>query len=133
MNGEPKCLESGLGPDVTGVCVGDITVFSGIPFYSDLAFQNEIAALYETSSITDVVTINTTNSTISIDSTVLKFSSNDEDEPNEIRFGGLATQKQLKRIVDGGFGRYEGATGYIEFDFLGNTTAGFAYALYHLY
>jgi len=132
VNGEPKCLESGLGPDVAGVCVGDITVFSGFPVYSDTEFQNKIALAYETSSITDIDPT-PIRSTISIDSSVLKFSSNDEDEPNEIRFGGLATKTQLKRIVDGGFGKYEGATGYIEFSFYGNTTAGLAYALYHLY
>jgi len=131
VNGEPKCQESGLGPDVAGVCVGDITVFSGIPVYSDTEFQNKIALAYETSSITDIDT--TTKYTISIDSGVLKFSSNDEDEPNEIRYGGLASRKQLKRVVDGGFGKYEGATGYVEFSFVSNTTAGYTYALYHLY
>ena len=132
VKGEPKCLESSLGPAVAGVCVDDITVLSGVPIYSNTEFQNEIAVVYETSSITDIDT--NTNSTIAIDSTVLKFSSNDEDDkPNEISFGGLATKKQLKWIVVGGFGKYEGATGYIEFENLGDTKAGLTFAIYHLY
>ena len=112
VKGEPKCLESSLGPAVAGVCVDDITVLSGVPIYSDTEFQNEIAAVYETSSIS---------------------SNDDDDEPNEISFGGLATMTQLKRIVAGGFGKYEGATGYIEFENLGDTKAGLTFAIYHLY
>lgn len=128
-NGEPKCLETTEGSGISGVCVGDIKVQSGLPVYSDTGFQNKIALAYETSSITDVDP--TIPETISIDSSVLKFSStNDKGEPNEIRFGGLVTNGQLKRVVDGGFGKYEGATGYIAFEYVADIQA---WAMYHLY
>ena len=97
VDGDPKCQESSLGPNVTKVCVGDITVESGLPVYSDNEFQNEIAVYYETCSITDITPPSaiSNSSAISIDSCVLKFTStndeDDEDEPNEITFGGLVT------------------------------------------
>ena len=66
--------------------------------YSDTGFQNKIALAYETSSITDVDP--TIPETISIDSSVLKFSStNDKGEPNEIRFGGLVTNVSITSVL----------------------------------
>ena len=42
-------------------------------------------------------------------------------------------KKQIKRIVAGGFGKYEGATGYIEFEYVADNKAGPGYAIYHFY
>ena len=99
VNGPPKCLETtDEGSGISGVCVGDIEVQSGLPVYSDTEFQNKIGLAYETSSITDVD--RTGPETISIDKSVLKFSStNDEDEPNEIRFGGLVTSVSITSVL----------------------------------
>ena len=97
-NGEPKCLETTEGSGISGVCIGDIKVQSGLPVYSDPEFQNKVALAYETSSITDVD--RNVPETISIDSSVLKFSStNGKDEPNEIRFGGLVTNVSIASVL----------------------------------
>jgi len=126
VNGDPKCQESGLGPDVVGFCVGDVMITSGCPIYSDHDFQNKIAVAYDTSTVIDVFD----PTYVSIDSSAIQFvSTDDEDGPSEIHFGGLSTYN--KRIVSGGFGKYEGATGRIEFEYLADNKAGAAFAVYH--
>lgn len=42
VDGDPKCQESSLGPNVTKLCVVDITVESERPVYFDTEFQNEL-------------------------------------------------------------------------------------------